>query len=62
MGYAAVHNTDPALGLYYVNKNAAGHSGKRPVRRQFIGFSPSLDAQMELLIPMLFKHFPFPND
>ncbi len=38
--YAAVHNTDPKFGLYTVNQ----YSSRRPVHRQFIGFSPKIDS------------------
>ena len=37
--YAAIHNTDPKFGLYTVNQ----YSTRRPVHRQFIGFSPKTD-------------------
>lgn len=55
--YAAVHNTDPALGLFTVRKGSL----KRPEHRQFIGFSPKLDHTInELFIPLIFKGFPVP--
>lgn len=53
--YAAVNNTDPALGLYTVCKN----SSKRPVQRPFIGHSPKLLDEIEqLFVPDIFKGFP----
>lgn len=56
--YAAVHNTNPALGLYTVNQ----YSNRRPEHRQFIGISPKLnDTVNRLFIPVLFRGFPFPN-
>lgn len=56
--YAAVHNTDPALGLYTVNQ----YSSRRPEHRQFIGISPKLNHTVnQLFIPILFRGFPFPN-
>ena len=56
--YAAVHNTDPALGLYTVNQ----YSRRRPEHRQFIGISPKLNHTVnQLFIPILFRGFPFPN-
>lgn len=56
--YAAVHNTDPALGLYTVNQ----YSKRRPEHRQFIGIDPKLNHTINsLFIPLLFKEFPFPN-
>ena len=56
--YAAMHNTDPALGLYTVNQ----YSRHRPERRQFIGISPKLNNTInQLFIPILFRGFPFPN-
>ncbi len=56
--YAAVHNTDPALGLYTVNQ----YSSRRPEHRQFIGISPKLNQTVnQLFIPILFRGFPFPN-
>lgn len=39
-GYAAIHNSDPSETSYTVN----GNSTKRPVRRQFIGYSKAADA------------------
>lgn len=56
-GYAAVHNTNPNLGLYTVRKG----SKIRPVHRQFIGFSPKLDHTIDVLfVPLIFKGFPIP--
>ena len=56
--YAAVHNTDPALGLYTVNQ----YSSRRPEHRQFIGINPKLNHTVnQLFIPILFRGFPFPN-
>ncbi len=53
--YAAVHNTDPKLGLYTVNQ----YSSRRPVQRQFIGHSDKiLDRINEVLVPQIFKGFP----
>lgn len=57
--YAAVHNTDPKFGLYYVNQHAARHSKRRPEHRQFIGLSQRLDRLVNrLYIPLLFRGFP----
>lgn len=53
--YAAVHNTDPKFGLYTVNQ----YSSRRPVHRQFIGFSPTIDAHVNShFIKMIFEGFP----
>lgn len=53
--YAAVHNTDPKFGLYTVNQ----YSSRRPLHRQFIGFSPKIDDYVNAhLIDMLFEGFP----
>ncbi len=53
--YAAVHNTDPKYGLYTVNQ----YSSRRPVHRQFIGFSPTIDAHVNShFIKMIFEGFP----
>ena len=53
--YAAVHNTDPKFGLYTVNQ----YSSRSPVHRQFIGFSPTIEAYVNShLIDMLFQGFP----
>ena len=53
--YAAVHNTDPKLGLYTVNQ----YSSRRPVHRQFIGFSPKIDEHIAShFIDMIFEGFP----
>lgn len=38
-GYAAIHNSDPSQTNYTVNQ----HSSRKPVQRQFIGFSPEAD-------------------
>lgn len=56
-GYAAVHNTDPALGLFTVRKGSA----KRPEWRQFIGHSQKIDDVVnKLFVPVIFRGFPFP--
>ena len=53
--YAAIHNTDPKFGLYTVNQ----YSTRRPVHRQFIGFSPKTDDYIAAhFIDMIFKGFP----
>ena len=53
--YAAVHNTDPKFGLYTVNQ----YSSRRPVHRQFIGFSPKIDEHISShFIDMIFEGFP----
>ena len=53
--YAAVHNTDPKFGLYTVNQ----HSARRPVHRQFIGFSPKIEDYIaDNFMDMIFKGFP----
>ena len=53
--YAAIHNTDPKFGLYTVNQ----YSTRRPVHRQFIGFSPKTDDYIAVhFIDMIFKGFP----
>lgn len=53
--YAAVHNTDPKFGLFTVNQ----YSSRRPVHRQFIGFSPTIEAHVNThLIDMIFNGFP----
>jgi hypothetical protein len=54
--YAAVHNSDPRLTNFTVNQ----YSSRKPVQRQFIGFSQRLDAELTQYTPMLFKGFPFP--
>ena len=52
--YAAIHNTDPKFGLYTVNQ----YSTRRPVHRQFIGFSPKIDEHVSAhFIDMIFKGF-----
>lgn len=54
-GYAAIHNTDPRLSGFTVNQ----HSSKKPVHRQFIGYSPKIDAYIAAnFIDMIFKGFP----
>lgn len=54
-GYAAIHNTDPSLSGYTVNQ----YSSRRPVWRQFIGFSPKLDSDVnEHLTKILFRNMP----
>ena len=53
--YAAVHNTDPKFGLYTVNQ----YSSRRPVHRQFIGFSPGVEEYIAShFMDMIFKGFP----
>lgn len=53
--YAAVHNTDPSLGLYTVNQ----YSSRRPVQRQFIGHSDKLlDYINSVFVPDIFDGFP----
>jgi hypothetical protein len=52
--YAAVHNSDPAKTGFTVNQ----YSSKKPVQRQFIGFSRKLDDDIKRFIPMIFKGFP----
>jgi hypothetical protein len=52
--YAAVHNSDPSLTNFTVNQ----YSSKKPVQRQFIGFSRKLDEEIKQFIPMIFKGFP----
>ena len=54
--YAAVHNSDPRLTGFTVNQ----YSSRKPVQRQFIGFSPRLDAELRQFIPVIFKGFPHP--
>lgn len=56
--YAAVHNTDPKLGLYKVNQRPGAGA---PEQRQFIGFHPSIDEYIAGLIPEIFSQFPFPQ-
>lgn len=43
-GYAAVHNSDPSQTSYTVN----GKSRRKPVQRQFMGFSESADNYIAL--------------
>lgn len=53
--YAAVHNTDPKFGLYTVNQ----YSSRRPVHRQFIGFSPKIEGHIAShFVDMIFEGFP----
>lgn len=56
--YAAVHNTDPKLGVYKVNQRPGAGA---PEQRQFIGFHPSIDEYIAGLIPEIFSQFPFPQ-
>lgn len=54
-GYAAIHNTDPRLSGFTVNQ----HSSKKPVHRQFIGYSPKIDSHIAAnFMDMIFKGFP----
>lgn len=54
-GYAAIHNTDERLSPYTVNQ----YSARKPVQRQFIGFSDRLDNYInEHYVPIIFKKFP----
>lgn len=54
-GYAAIHNTDPKLSPYTVNQ----YSSRKPVQRQFIGFSDRLDEYInQHYVPIIFKKFP----
>ena len=54
-GYAAIHNTAPELSPYTVNQ----YSTRKPVQRQFIGFSKRLDSYInERYVPIIFKKFP----
>jgi hypothetical protein len=55
--YAAVHNSDPRLTDYTVNQ----YSSRKPIQRQFIGFSKRLDAELKQFTPILFTGFPFPK-
>ncbi|KAA6302855.1 MAG: hypothetical protein EZS26_001025 [Candidatus Ordinivivax streblomastigis] len=52
--YAAVHNSDPSKTNFTVNQ----YSSRKPVQRQFIGFSRKLDDDLKRFIPMIFKGFP----
>lgn len=52
--YAAIHNTDPKFGLYTVNQ----YSTRRPVHRQFIGFSPKIADYIMARTEMIFEGFP----
>ena len=56
VGYAAIHNTDPRVSPYTVNQ----HSTRKPVQRQFIGFSQEIDDYInnDLIKNVLFKRFP----
>ncbi|RHH14386.1 hypothetical protein DW228_06185 [Bacteroides fragilis] len=54
-GYAAIHNTDPKLHNFKVNK----WSNRKPVQRQFIGFNYNVDGYIyRNFVPMLFEGFP----
>ena len=55
-GYAAVHNTDPRISPYTVNQ----YSTRKPVQRQFIGFSRELDDYVnnDLIKNVLLRSFP----
>ena len=54
-GYAAIHNTDERLSPYTINQ----FSTRKPVQRQFIGFSDRLDEYInEHYVPIIFKKFP----
>ena len=55
-GYAAVHNTDPRVSPYTVNQ----YSTRKPVQRQFIGFSRELDDYVNnyLIKNVLLRSFP----
>lgn len=54
-GYAAIHNTDEKLTPYTVNQ----YSTRKPVQRQFIGFSDRLDDYINAhYVPIIFKKFP----
>lgn len=53
--YAAIHNTGPKFGMYTVNQ----YSARRPVHRQFIGFSPKIEDYIaDNFMDMIFKGFP----
>lgn len=54
LNYAAVHNEDANKTGYHVNQ----YSTKKPVRRQFMGTSQSIDDYVKNLYPMIFKGFP----
>lgn len=54
-GYAAIHNTDPKISPYTVNQ----YSDRKPVQRQFIGFSDKMDDYIHAqYLPLIFKGFP----
>lgn len=54
-GYAAIHNTDSSISPFTVNQ----YSNKKPVQRQFIGFSSKLDGYINShFIPLIFKGLP----
>lgn len=54
-GYAAVHNTAPEFQKYHIN----GRSKRKPVQRQFIGFSPYIDEYiLQHFVPKIFEGFP----
>lgn len=52
--YAAIHNTDPRISNYTVNQ----FSKKKPVQRQFIGFSRRLEIETFRQTDILFRGFP----
>lgn len=52
--YAAIHNSDPMKTNYTVNQ----YSSKKPVQRQFIGFSRRLDIDLFRQTDILFRGFP----
>ena len=54
-GYAAVHNTAPEFQIYHVN----GRCKRKPVQRQFIGFSPYIDEYiLQHFVPKILEGFP----
>ena len=55
IGYAAIHNTDPKLHNFYTN----GARKRKPVQRQFIGISPSIESYIHAnFLPIIFEGFP----
>ncbi|MDR2915758.1 MAG: hypothetical protein LBV74_13140 [Tannerella sp.] len=52
--YAAIHNSDPKLTGFTVNQ----YSSRKPVQRQFIGFSKRLDNDISKFYHILFRGFP----
>ena len=53
--YAAIHNTNPNLGLYTVNQ----YSSRKPEHRLFIGHSPKLDNFINThYLPKIFDGIP----